>query len=231
MTNLDGAKKAAGEAVAAIIEPGMCVGLGTGSTAAFAIAALGRRIQNEALHIVGMATSFAAESEARRYGIPLVTPDDVERLDIAFDGADEVDPDLGLIKGRGGAQTREKIVASLADRFCILVDYTKMVDRLGTKMPVPIEVLPMAVSPTMRVLSQLGVEPALRMGVRKDGPVVTDQGFWIIDAFFHGIDNPKEVDETILRIPGVLDHGLFLDLATDVMVGETDGTVRHLTRT
>lgn len=228
MNNLEAAKKAVGIAVVAYIEAGMRVGLGTGSTAAYAIAALGQRVHDEALNIFGMPTSFVAEQQARRFGIPIVTPDEVDRLDVAFDGADEVDPHLGLIKGRGAAQTREKIVATLADRFIVLVDATKLVDRLGSKMPVPVEVLPMALVPVMRALSRLGAEPKLRMGLRKDGPVVTDQGFWVVDAFFKGIESPEQIDQAILKIPGVLDHGLFLGIASDVLVGEMDGRVRHL---
>ena len=128
----DRAKKAAGEKVAAMVEPGMRLGLGTGSTAAWAIRALGRRVREEGLRVVGVPTSYAAEQLARAEGIPLVTLADVEALDLAFDGADEVSPELNLIKGRGAAHTREKVVASLARRFVVLVDESKLVDRLRT---------------------------------------------------------------------------------------------------
>lgn len=228
MTNQDAAKKAAGEAAAALVEDGHRVGLGTGSTTAFALVALGRRVREEGLRIVGTPTSFAAERLARKHGVPLATLDELDALDVAFDGADEVDPDFALIKGRGAAHTREKVIAALAERFVVLIDPSKLVERLGTRMPVPVEVLPMAATPVTRALARLGAQPELRMGRRKDGPVVSDQGFWIVDAYFDGIDDPAALDRAILAIPGVLDHGLFIDMATDVLVGEPGGAVRHL---
>lgn len=226
----DAAKRAAGMAGAGLVEDGMCVGLGTGSTTVFAIAELGRRVAHEGLRIVGTATSFAAERLARQHGVPLETLDTLERLDVALDGADEVDAAFRLIKGRGAAHTREKVVAAQADRFVVLVDESKLVLQLGSLMPVPVEVLPMAVEPVMRALRARGARPELRMGQRKDGPVVTDQGFWVVDAFFDGISDPADLDLFLARTPGVLDHGLFLDLATDVFVGRDDGSVEHRTR-
>ena len=226
--NQDAAKKAAGEAAAAMAENGQRIGLGTGSTTAFTIAALGRRVREDGLQIVGTPTSFAAERLARQHGVPLATLDELDTLDIAFDGADEVSPGLDLIKGRGAAHTREKVVASLAARFVVLVDPSKLVPQLGTRMPVPVEVLPMAATPVMRALERLGARPVLRMGQSKDGPVVSDQGFWIIDAHFDGIDNPATLDRALLALPGVLDHGLFIGMATDVLVGEPSGDVRVL---
>lgn len=226
--NQDAAKEAAGAAAAAMVEEGQRVGLGTGSTTAYALAALGRRVRDEGLHIIGTPTSFAAERLARQYGIPLATLDELEALDIAFDGADEVSPAFDVIKGRGAAHTREKVVAALAERFVVLVDPSKLVERLGTRMPVPVEVLPMATTPVMRALERLGARPELRMGQRKDGPVVTDQAFWVVDAYFDGIDDPEALNRALCALPGVLDHGLFIQMATDVLVGEPDGTVRHL---
>jgi ribose 5-phosphate isomerase A len=227
----EAAKRAAGEAAAALVEDGMRVGLGTGSTTACAIAALGRRIREAGLHVIGTPTSFAAERLARAAGILLATLDDLDRLDLALDGADEVSPALDLIKGRGAAHTREKVVASLAERFVVLADPSKLVDRLGTKMPLPVEVLPMALTPVMHALERLGGQPVLRMGKSKDGPVVTDQGFWVVDVRFPGgIEAPEALGRAIDALPGVLDHGLFLGLATDVLVGEAAGKVRHLRR-
>jgi len=136
---------------------------------------------------------------------------------------------FALIKGRGGAHTREKVVAAAAERFVVLIDPSKEVKRLGSKMPVPVEVLPFAAAPVTRALQSLGGAPELRMAQKKDGPLVTDQGFWILDTRFTSIDHPIELDAALLAIPGVLDHGLFLDLATDVLVGDADGTVRHRT--
>ena len=226
----DDAKDRVGERVAGWIEDGMVVGLGTGSTAARGVLALGRRLASENLRIRGVATSFAAERMAREIGIPLATLDDVDLIDLAFDGADEVDGDLNLIKGRGAAQTREKIVAARSKRFVVLVDESKLVEKLGTQAPLPVEFVPMAARPIMRRVEELGGRPALRMGERKDGPVVTDQGMWIIDASFDGIDDPGALDRALLMTPGVLDHGMFLGLATDVLVGRTDGGIDHLSR-
>lgn len=228
---IEQAKKAVGEKVATLVVSGMRLGLGTGSTAAWAIRAIGRRVREEGLQVVGVPTSYAAEQLARAEGIPLVTLADVEELDLAFDGADEVSPALDLIKGRGAAHTREKVVATQARRFVVLVDASKLVPRLGTRCPVPVEVLPMAAVPVMRQLRRMGAEPVLRMGKAKDGPVVTDQGFWVIDAHFpEGIDDPQALAMTLSTIPGVLDHGLFLGMATDVLVGEANGQIRHMQR-
>lgn len=228
----DAQKRAAIEAVgreaAALVTSEMRVGLGTGSTAAAAIQALGRRVRDEGLSIIGIATSFDAERLARQHNIPLGRLEDVERLDLALDGADEIDPMLNLIKGRGGAHTREKIVASVADRFVVLADASKLVDRLGSRFPVPVEVVPMATSTVSRALEQLGARPELRLGLRKDGPVVTDQGLWIIDAHFGPIPDAEALNRTLHALPGVLDHGLFLGMAHLALIGGDDGSVRRL---
>jgi ribose 5-phosphate isomerase A len=223
MTDTDDAKRRAGEAAAALVQTDMCLGLGTGSTTLFALDAIGRRIREEGLRIRGIATSFQAERAARRYGIPLTSFEEVARLDLAIDGADEVDDDLNLIKGRGGAHTREKVIAARADRFVVLIDPSKRVSRLGTEFPVPVEVLPMAAAAVMRDLKKMGATPELREGGRKDGPVVTDQGFWLVDARFDGIDDPAGLDRAVRSIPGVLDHGLFIGMATSVLVGSAEG--------
>jgi ribose 5-phosphate isomerase A len=230
----DDAKRAVGQAAAAMVQDGMCLGLGTGSTTAFAIEALGARVRG-GLHLSGVATSFAAERLARQHGVPLVSLEDVTELDLAIDGADEVfvasSGEIHVIKGRGGAQTRERIVADQAGEFVVLVDASKRVERLGARMPVPVEVLPMAASVVERALRALGAETTLRMGVRKDGPVVTDQGFWIIDSVFAEIDDPKALARSIKTLPGVLDHGLFVAMADTVLVGEADGSVSRLAAT
>jgi len=229
MSSASAAKVAAAEAVVSLVTDGMVLGLGTGSTTALAIEALGRRIQEEGLTVRGVPTSFAAERLARQYGVPVTTLDEVERLHLAMDGADEVDEAFRLIKGRGAAHTREKIVAAQADRFVVLVDPSKMVEVLGTRMPLPVEVVPMAVGPVERVLQLLGAKPELRMGQQKDGPVVTDQGLWVIDAHFDELTDPAYINRTLNDTPGILDHGLFLDLATDVLIGQPDGSVEHRT--
>ena len=228
----DEAKRVVGEAAAALVEDGMRLGLGTGSTTAQALRALGRRVREDGLDVAGVPTSFAAERLAREHGIPLLTLDDVDRLDLALDGADEVaqaaDGALHCIKGRGAAHTREKVVAAAAERFVVLIDPSKESDRLGTQARVPVEVLPMAVAPVERALRALGGEVELRMGQRKDGPVVTDQGFWVLDVAFGPIERPAALATALAGIPGVLDHGLFVGMATAVLVGEADGTVRRV---
>ncbi|WP_022836509.1 ribose-5-phosphate isomerase RpiA [Salisaeta longa] len=230
MSDQETAKQAAGTQAAAWVESGMVVGLGTGSTTAFALKALGARIQRDGLSVQGVPTSFAAERLARTVGIPLTTLDAHPTLDLALDGADEVAPGGALIKGRGAAHTREKVVATQADRFVVLADPSKTVQQLGTQAPLPVEVLPMAATPVQRRLEALGATVELRMGRGKDGPVVTDQGLWVLDATFPaGIDDAPAVRRALNDQPGVLDHGLFLDLATDVLIGQPDGSVRHET--
>lgn len=224
----DAAKQAAGEEAATLVRDGMTLGLGTGSTTAYALQAIGRRIQDEGLDVRGVPTSFGAERLARRHGVPLTTLDEVSALDLDIDGADEVDDDLNLIKGGGAAHAREKVVATQADRFVVIVDPTKTVDRLGEGFALPIEVMPMAVPTITDTLENLGASSELREGERKDGPVVTDQGLWVLDAHFpDGIAEPTAVGRTLSAHPGVLEHGLFLDLATDVVLGHPDGTVDH----
>ncbi|NJM57449.1 MAG: ribose-5-phosphate isomerase RpiA [Synechococcales cyanobacterium RU_4_20] len=168
---------------------------------------------------------------AKQYGIPLTTLDEVDHMDIAIDGADEVDPNKNLIKGGGAAHTQEKIVDSLAAEFVVVVDSSKLVDQLGSTFLLPIEVLPMAMTPVMRAIEKLGGKCQLRMGVRKAGPVVSDQGNLIIDAKFDRIDDPATLEKEINNIPGVLENGLFVGVATVVLVGEVkDGvpSVREL---
>jgi len=224
----DAAKQAAAEAAVRLVDDGMCLGLGSGSTTAHALEFLGRRIQDEGLDVRGVPTSFATERRARTHGIPLTSLDDDPTLDLALDGADEVDDAFRLIKGGGGAHSREKVVAHQAERFVVLVDPTKEVDRLGTHFPVPVEVLPMAATPVMQTLEDTGATPTLRTSDAKDGPVVTDQGLWIIDAQFpDGIAAPGDLNRLLNDRPGVLDHGLFLNRATDVLIGHPDGSVDH----
>lgn len=214
-------KQQVGKAAAERVQSGSIVGLGTGSTTAFAIQYLGERLQSGDLqNIKGIPTSFQAVVLARQYGIPLVTLDEVDHIDIAIDGADEVDPHKNLIKGGGAAHTQEKIVDSLADQFIVVVDSSKLVDHLGSTFLLPVEVLPMAVTPVMRAIAKLGGKPELRMGIKKAGPVVTDQGNLVVDVKFDRIDNPAELEKTLNNIPGVLENGLFVGVADVVLVGE-----------
>lgn len=214
-------KQEVGKAAAARVQSGMIVGLGTGSTTAYAIESLGDRLKSGDLKdIKGIPTSFQASVLAKQYGIPLTTLDEVDHIDIAIDGADEVDPQHNLIKGGGAAHTREKIVDALAEQFIVVVDSSKIVDRLGSTFPVPVEVIPLAMTPVMRAIEKLGGKPELRMGVKKAGPVITDQGNMVIDVKFDSIDNPGELEKTLNNIPGVLENGLFVGVTDLVLVGE-----------
>jgi ribose 5-phosphate isomerase A len=214
-------KQEVGRAAANLVRSDSVVGLGTGSTTAYAIEYLGERLRNgEITNVVGVPTSFQAEVLARKYGIPLTTLDVIEKMAIAIDGADEVDPQKNLIKGGGAAHTREKIVDSLADVFVVVVDGNKLVDKLGSTFLLPVEVIPMAVTPVTRKLESLGGKPQLRMGIKKAGPVVTDQGNLVIDVKFDSIDDPATLEKTINNIPGVLENGLFVGVADIILVGE-----------
>jgi len=214
-------KQEVGRAAANRVKSHSIVGLGTGSTTAYALQFIGDRLKRGDLtDVVGIPTSFQAEVLAREYGIPLTTLDAVDHIDIAIDGADEVDPHKNLIKGGGAAHTREKLVDALAQEFIVVVDGGKLVDKLGSTFLLPVEVIPMARTPVMAALEKLGGKPTLRMGVKKAGPVVTDQGNLVIDVKFEAIDNPGELEKTINNIPGVLENGLFVGVTDVVLVGE-----------
>ncbi len=214
-------KQEVGKAAADRVQSGSIVGLGTGSTTAYTIQFLGDRLKSgELKDIIGIPTSFQAEVLAKQYGIPLTTLDAVDHIDIAIDGADEVDPHKNLIKGGGAAHTREKIVDYLAEQFIVVVDSSKIVERLGSSFPVPVEVIPMAIAPVMRAIEKLGGKPELRMGVKKAGPVITDQGNMVVDVKFDIINDPANLEKTLNNIPGVLENGLFIGVTDLVLVGE-----------
>ena len=215
---LTAAKRAAGYLAADLVKDGMVIGLGTGSTVFYALERLSARV-SEGLRISGVPTSYQTAFRAREYGIPLTTLDAEPVIDLAIDGADQVDGQLRLIKGRGAALTREKCVAAAALRFVVVIDEQKMVPVLaGT---VPVEVIPFAVRPVMTCLRGLGCIPRLRDGMKKDGPVITDNGNFIVDCEFGEIGNPEELEEMLGRIPGVVEGGLFSRLTnkTTVIVG------------
>ncbi|WP_413160281.1 ribose-5-phosphate isomerase RpiA [Capilliphycus salinus ALCB114379] len=214
-------KQQVGKAAADRVQSGSIVGLGTGSTTAYTIQYLGERLQSgELKDIKGVPTSFQASVLAKQYGIPLTTLDEIDHMDVAIDGADEVDPNKNLIKGGGAAHTREKIVDTLADQFIVVVDSSKLVEKLGSTFLLPVEVLPLAITPVMQKIEKLGGKPTLRMGVKKAGPVITDQGNMVIDVKFDSIDNPAELEQTLNNIPGVLENGLFVGVADLILVGE-----------
>jgi ribose 5-phosphate isomerase A len=214
-------KEEVGKAAAALVKSNSIVGLGTGSTTAYAIQYIGERLKSgELKDIVGVPTSFQAEVLAKQYGIPLTTLDAIAHIDIAIDGADEVDPQKNLIKGGGAAHTREKVVDYLANQFVVVVDGGKMVDKLGSSFAVPVEVIPMAMTPVMNAIKKLGGKPELRMGVKKAGPVITDQGNMVIDVTFDDIPDPVNLEKTLNNIPGVLENGIFVNCADIVLIGE-----------
>ena len=204
------AKKAAGEAAADLVESGMVIGLGTGSTVAWTIKRLGERTREEGLEFLGVPTSFQAESLAIECGIRLSTLSQHPVLDLAIDGADQVDERLYVIKGGGAAHTREKVVACSARQFVIVADESKYAKHLSH--PVPVEVLPFALRPVERQLQELGGKPVLRLGKMKDGPVITDNGNFVLDVDFGRNEEPVELGARMSRIPGLVEHGIFENL-------------------
>ena len=227
MDELERSKRAAGEAAAALVADDQLVGIGSGSTARFATEAIGRRLaEGRLVGVRGVATSLASERLARDVGIPLVELGP-EGVDIAIDGADEIDPALCAIKGLGAALTREKIVAAAARRFVLVADATKLVTRLGERAPVPVEVVAFGWRRTAATLARLGCTPTLRGGEAE--PLRTDNGQWVVDcAVAPGFD-ARAFAAAADALPGVMEHGLFLDLAHDAFVAGEDG-VTHLRR-
>lgn len=222
-------KKAAALKAVEFVESGMIVGLGFGSTAIYALREIARKLSEGELDgILGVATALSVEQGAIELGIPLTTLDDHPQVDLTIDGADEVDPQLDLIKGGGAALLREKIVAQASRREIIVVDESKLSDHLGTRFPLPVEVLPFGWAPEAAYLESLGASVSRRLNQGGE-PVVTDQGNWIIDAKFDIIEDPGVLSDQLGRRAGVVAHGLFLGLATDLIVAGTDG-VRHVKR-
>ncbi|MFO0760473.1 MAG: ribose-5-phosphate isomerase RpiA [Byssovorax sp.] len=215
------------QAALRLVADGMTLGLGTGRAAEAFIEALGTRARG-GLRVRGVPTSNRSDALARRLNIEVVSLQEIDRLDIAFDGADEVTPDLQLTKGLGGALLRERVVAHEAERFVVLVTPEKLVDKLGTRTPIPIEVVPFAVPTVTRHFAKLGGKAAPRK--KADGfPFITDNQNWILDTDFGPIDDPVALDAAVRKIPGVVDTGIFLGMADVVLVGET-GAVKELRR-
>ncbi len=222
-------KQQAAEKAVEFVESGMVVGLGHGSTAIFAVQRIAHLIKTGQLHdILGIPASRHIEAEARRLGIPLTTLDAHPAIDLTIDGADEVDPQLNLIKGGGGALLREKMVAQASRREIIVVDESKLSPALGTRWALPIEVVEFGWGAQVVYLRSLGGEPALRRK-EDDTPFYTDQGNLILDTRFGPITDPAALAARLESRAGIVEHGLFLDLATDVIVGGQDG-LRHLRR-
>jgi ribose 5-phosphate isomerase A len=215
-------KRAALEAVKHI-KDGFVVGLGSGSTTSYAIREIGEWIRREKLRVLGVPTSYQSSMLAIECGVPLTTLSEYPRLDLAIDGADEVDTELNLIKGLGAALVREKIVAHASKKLVIVADSTKMVRKLGMNHPVPVEVLPFALFPVMLKIKDLEGEPKLRSAKGKIGPVVSDNGNFIVDVKFETIRDPEDLNSKLKIITGVVETGLFVGMADIVYVGKKKG--------
>ena len=219
-------KRAAAARAVEFVRPGMRLGLGTGSTARHFVELVGERVRG-GLDIVAVPTSQTTKIDAERCGIRLTTLNETPELDLTVDGADEIAPDLNLIKGGGGALLREKIVAAASARMIVIADHTKMVAALG-RFPLPIEVTPFGLGATQRAIERAiaAIQRPARLNLRKgkDGHAfVTDGGHWIIDAAFDRIDDPPAMAHALAGIPGVMEHGLFIGLAKMAIVAGPDG--------
>jgi ribose 5-phosphate isomerase A len=216
-------KQAAADSAVAQVMDGMIVGLGTGSTAALAVSALGKRVQ-QGLRVVAIPTSETTAEQARGLGIPLSTLAGHSAIDLTIDGADEVElGTLNLIKGHGGALLREKIVASASAQLIIIVDETKLVERLGVHCAVPAEVVPFGWQATGKKLAQLGTNPSLRKRVSGGEPFITDGGHYILDCAFGAIPSPANLDRQLDSVVGLVEHGLFIAMTSQVIVGGKHG--------
>ena len=221
----DSAKKNAGYKAAEYVEDGMVLGLGTGSTTHYFIEKVGMRIAEEKISVKGVPTSFQSLLIAKKWNIPITTLEEND-IDLAVDGADEVDSEFNLIKGGGAAHTKEKIVDYAAKEFIVIVDESKVVEKLG-EFPVPVEVLPDASRMVIQTLKDMGADCSIRMAQRKDGPVITDNGNFVIDAKFSGIESPAHLEIDLNSIPGVVENGIFSQMVDRVIVG-TSGEVKEL---
>jgi ribose 5-phosphate isomerase A len=224
--NADAQKRAAAARAVEFVRPGMRLGLGTGSTARHFVELVGERVR-AGLDIVAVPTSQATRADAERCGIALTTLDETPELDLTVDGADEIAPDLSLIKGGGGALLREKIVAAASARMVVIADESKWVATLG-RFPLPIEVAPFGLAATLRAVGKAiaAVQGAALLAVRqgKDGHAfVTDGGHWIVDAALGRIDDPKAMAHALSGVPGVMEHGLFIGLAQMAILAGPDG--------
>lgn len=224
MDTITKAKKAAGEKAAALVQPGMLVGLGTGSTAYWAIEKLGEMVK-DGLNIRAVATSVASEKQAKELGIPITSFSEIQQLDIDIDGADEVSHDLQIIKGGGGALLREKIVAMASRKKVIVADERKYVKTLG-KFPLPIEIIPFGWELVFRAVQSLKGAPTLR--TKEDKPYITDNGNYILDCAFGAIENPEQLHHQLKAITGVVETGLFINMKPTVIIAYENGEVKTI---
>ena len=210
-------KKEAGIKAAQYVKDGMVVGLGTGSTVRYLVDELGRRWQEEGLRFTGVTTSRRTTAQAESYGIKIVDIDDVDHMDLTIDGADEVDKNFNGIKGGGAALLWEKIVATNSHHYIWIVDHSKQVDTIG-KFPLPVEVIPFGVGHVIKQFETKGYKPVLRLD--KEGkPVLTDENDYIVDLHLERIDNPEALAADLINTVGVVEHGLFLNMVDEVIVG------------
>jgi len=210
-------KRAAAEAVKNV-KDNFVIGLGSGSTVAYAIKEIGRKIREERLHVIGVPTSYQSFFLAIKYGIPTTTLYENPTPDLTIDGADQIDRELNLIKGRGGALTKEKIIAASSRRFIIVADERKLTDKLGEGQLLPIEILPFAKPFVIARIKEMGGKPYLRE-IKEGLPYITDNGNFILDVDFGVIENPRELEEKLKMIPGVVETGLFIGMAHTIYVG------------
>jgi ribose 5-phosphate isomerase A len=218
---IEEAKRNAAIAAVKHVKDNFVIGLGSGSTATYAIEEIGNKIKREEIHVLAVPTSYQALTLAVKHGIPMTTLEEHPTLDLTIDGADQIDDELNLIKGMGGALAREKIVASASKKLVIIVDERKKVKFLGeNNHPVPIEVLPFAAPIVMRKIKEIGGKPILRKSNKKVGPVITDNGNVIIDAIFGIIHEHVELERKLRDIPGVVETGLFIKMADTVYIGK-----------
>jgi ribose 5-phosphate isomerase A len=228
VSDRDELKQAAGERAVEFVESGMVIGLGTGSTAVFAIRRIGALVASgELQNVLGVPTSTASAALAEEVGIPLTTLAEHPVVDVTIDGADEVDGDLNVIKGAGGALLREKIVAQASLREVIVVDEAKLSETLGSQSALPVEIVQFGWRPEEEYLTDLGAEVDVRRGA-DNNVFVTDEGNWILDCTFPPIENPERLAAQLSRRAGVVEHGLFLGLATDLVIASAAG-VEHRT--
>ena len=217
---MDALKQAAAAAAVDLVPPNSVLGLGSGSTLAFFIALLGERIRTQKFQVIGVPTSYQTRLLARQHGVPIQDAIDIDHVDLTIDGADEIDPAGNLIKGAGGAHVMEKLIAACADRLIIVADESKVVHTLGERFPVPVEVLVPAIPFTLRRLQEMGGRPTLRCGPGKLGPVISDLRNPIIDVQFGLIHDAAALDLALNVLPGIVGHGLFLNMTTDVIVAK-----------
>lgn len=217
----DAMKKAAGIEAAKLVQNGMTVGLGTGSTVKFLVDELGRRVQEEGLSFTGVTTSRRTQEQAESFGITIVNVDDVDHIDVTIDGADEVDNNFNGIKGGGAALLWEKIVAINSNKIVWIVDESKVVDVIG-KFPLPVEVIPFGAGQVVKKFEARGYKPVLRLDA-EGSPVLTDERNYVVDLHLERIDNPQELAQDLITTVGVVEHGLFLNMVDTVIVGNPAG--------